>query len=119
MTSAIERVERTRRSTSPEVLARDFARPATMDTILISGGRKDKLRPGDILGALTGAAGGLAGDDIGKIEIHARLSYVAVASAQSRKAASALNKGRIKKKRYRATLIGRGITVPELRDQRR
>lgn len=107
----IERVTRTRTSTSMQVLARDFAGAPRMNTILISGGRKDKLRPGDILGALTGAAAGLSGDDIGKIEIHPRLSYVAVACAQSRKAATGLNKGRIKKKRYRATLIGGGITV--------
>ncbi len=57
-----------------------------MQTILISGGRKDKLRPGDILGALTGDAGGLRGEDIGKIEIHDRLSYVAVTSHLSRRA---------------------------------
>lgn len=109
---SIKRVERTRTTVSLQALARDFATSPRMDTILISGGRKDKLRPGDILGALTGAAAGLSGDDIGKIEIHPRLSYVAVACAQSRKATAGLNKGRIKKKRYRATLVAGGITVP-------
>lgn len=76
-----------------------------MDTILISGGRKDKVRAGDILGALTGEAGGLAGTDIGKIEIQDRLSYVAVARRVSRKAVQSLNAGRIKGKRFRATLV--------------
>jgi ATP-independent RNA helicase DbpA len=76
-----------------------------MDTILISGGRKDKIRPGDILGALTGEAGGLRGEDIGKIEIHDRLAYVAVDTRVSRDAAKSLNSGRIKRKRFRATLI--------------
>ena len=85
--------------------ARTFARPAKMDTILISGGRKDKIRPGDIVGALTGEAGGLNGDDIGKIEIHDRLSYVAVATRISSEAKRSLNAGRIKRKRFRATLI--------------
>ena len=55
---------------------------ATMETLYISGGRKDKLRPGDILGALTGEAGGFPGSDVGKIEIHERFSYVAIAKGQ-------------------------------------
>jgi len=88
-----------------EVDSARLARAAKMDTILISGGRKDKLRPGDILGALTGDAGGLRGDDIGKIEIQDRLTYVAVASSVSDKATKSLNAGRIKRKRFRATLI--------------
>ena len=50
-----------------------------METLYVSGGRKDKMRPGDILGALTGEAGGFKGTDIGKIEIHDRFSYVAIA----------------------------------------
>lgn len=86
-------------------LARGLARDARMDTVLISGGRKDKVRPGDILGALTGEAGGLSGADIGKIEIHDRLSYVAVAKRVSRGATRSLNSGRIKGKRFRATRV--------------
>lgn len=86
--------------------ARKFARAASMDTILISGGRKDKVRPGDVLGALTGDAAGLHATDIGKIEIQARLSYVAVSKTVSRAAVSALNRGRIKGKRFRASLVG-------------
>jgi ATP-independent RNA helicase DbpA len=50
---------------------------AAMDTLFISGGRKDKLRAGDILGALTGEAGVKAAD-IGRIEIADRFSYVAL-----------------------------------------
>ena len=53
---------------------------AAMQTLSISGGRKDKLRPGDILGALTGEAGGLKSAQIGKIEIHDRISYVAISA---------------------------------------
>lgn len=78
---------------------------AAMETLRLSGGRKDKLRPGDILGALTGEAGGLAGADIGKIEIHDRFSYVAVARAVSRKAVASLNAGRIKGRRFKAELV--------------
>ena len=76
-----------------------------METLRLSGGRKDKLRPGDILGALTGEAGGLAGEQIGKIEIHERFAYVAVAKNVSRRALDSLNQGRIKGKRFKAELV--------------
>lgn len=83
----------------------DMSEDAPMRTILISGGRKDKIRPGDVLGALTGDAGGLKGTDIGKIELHDRLTYVAVRKEVSEKAAKGLNAERIKRKRFKATLI--------------
>jgi ATP-independent RNA helicase DbpA len=80
---------------------------AAMETIQISGGRKDKVRPGDILGALTGEAGGLAGSDVGKIEIHDRLAFVAVSRKVSQVALRGLNEGRIKGRKFRATLLRR------------
>jgi ATP-independent RNA helicase DbpA len=80
-------------------------RDARMDTLRLSGGRKDKLRPGDILGALTGDAGGLKGTDVGKIEIHDRFSFVAVTKAASQKALASLQAGRIKGRRFRASLV--------------
>jgi ATP-independent RNA helicase DbpA len=83
-----------------------LAGSSRMETILISGGRKDRVRPGDILGALTGDAGGLRGADVGKIEVQERLSYVAVSRRFSRDAVKRLNDGRIKGKRFRATLVG-------------
>ena len=66
----------------------------------------DKVRKGDILGALTGKAGGLSGEEIGKIEIHEKLSYVAVSQRVISEAVSCLNTGRIKGKRFRATRVG-------------
>ena len=98
----MERVERFPGS-EPDV--RRLARDAKMHTILISGGRKDKIRPGDILGALTGEAGGLKGDEIGKIEIQDKLSYVAVARNVGASAVKSINAGRIKGKRFRASLV--------------
>ncbi|MDA1265636.1 MAG: ATP-dependent RNA helicase DbpA [Planctomycetota bacterium] len=89
-------------------LLESLAGSPRMETILISGGRKDRVRPGDILGALTGDAGGLRGGDVGKIEVQERLSYVAVATRVSRAAVERLNSGRIKGKRFRATLVGAG-----------
>jgi ATP-independent RNA helicase DbpA len=75
--------------------------PASMKTLFISGGRKEKVRPGDILGALTGEAGGLPGNEVGKIEIHDRFSYVAVAASVAELALTRLRNGRIKGKKFR------------------
>ncbi len=99
--------------TDLQALTKQIARRAPMETLLISGGRKDKVRPGDILGALTGDSGGLAGTDIGKIEIQDRLSYVAVARDVSAKALDALNRGRIKGKRFRVSLVGPVSSSPK------
>jgi len=91
-------------------MLRSLARKAKMDTIHIAGGRKQRMRPGDILGALTGEAGGLAAEDVGKIEVRDRLTYVAVSKQVSREAVRRLNRGRIKGKSLRATLV-RGASI--------
>jgi ATP-independent RNA helicase DbpA len=78
-------------------------RDAKMATLRLFGGRKDKLRPGDILGALTGEAGGLLGTQVGKIEIHDRFAYVAVEKSVSEQALKSLREGRIKGRRFRVT----------------
>jgi ATP-independent RNA helicase DbpA len=87
------------------VPAQDLERAAKMDTLRIAGGRKQKMRPGDILGALTGEAGGLSGADIGKIEIHDNFSYVAVNKSVSRLAQQSLSNGKIKGKKFVVSLI--------------
>jgi ATP-independent RNA helicase DbpA len=71
------------------------------ETLSISAGRKDKMRPGDILGALTGEAGGLSASDVGKIEIQDRIAYVAVSKKLVRVALQRLRDGRIKGRKYR------------------
>jgi ATP-independent RNA helicase DbpA len=78
---------------------------ALMATIHISGGRKHKMRPGDILGALTGEAGGLEASEIGKIEIHDMFSYVAVSSRLAKIACEALRNGRIKGRKFNVDLV--------------
>jgi ATP-independent RNA helicase DbpA len=88
-----------------EPVAQLLGRDAKMDTLRIAGGRKQKMRPADILGALTGEAGGLSGSDIGKIEIHEHFSYVAVAKTVSRNAQKSLSSGRIKGKRFVVSLV--------------
>ena len=92
-------------SPSLERLGSELSRSARMVTIQVSAGRKDKLRPGDILGALTSEGSGLCADDVGKIEVHERLTYVAVSSASSLPALFGLNRGRVKGKQFRATLV--------------
>jgi ATP-independent RNA helicase DbpA len=73
---------------------------AAMATLRIDAGRSDKLRPGDIVGALTGDAG-LHKDAIGKIDVYATRSYVAIARGQAGQALERLRAGRIKGRRFR------------------
>jgi len=68
-------------------------------TLVIEGGKKDKVRAGDILGALTGDAG-LKGSSIGKIDIYERQSYVAIQSDLIDDAYKKLKNGKIKAKKF-------------------
>lgn len=77
-----------------------------MDTLQILGGRKEKIRPGDILGALTGEAGFTAAQ-IGKINVTDFHSYVAVERGIAREAVKRLSQGKLK---------GRKVKVRRLAD---
>ncbi|MGZ8190867.1 MAG: ATP-dependent RNA helicase DbpA [Methylococcaceae bacterium] len=66
-----------------------------MVTLWIDGGRKNKVRPGDILGALTGDTG-IAGSEVGKIDIFDAHAYVAVKRDSVDKALACLRNGKIK-----------------------
>ena len=70
-------------------------------TIHISGGRKNKLRPGDLLGALT-AQGGIPGDAVGSIDLFDTYGYVAVQNAHVNNALQQLSSRPIKGRKYRA-----------------
>ena len=72
-----------------------------MSTIQLDAGRKQKVRPGDILGALTGD-GGLLGSQIGKITIMDNSSYVAVMRDAVRQAMNYLAQGKVKGRSIRA-----------------
>lgn len=76
-----------------------------MVTLCLTAGKKDKIRPGDILGALTKDAG-IAADAIGKINITALYSYVAIAQGQAKNACQYLQNGKLK---------GRKVMVRRLR----
>jgi len=77
---------------------------APMVTIQILGGRKEKIRPGDVLGALTGE-GGFQGSQIGKIQVTDQSTFVAVDRAIARPALRALNAGKLKGKTVRARFL--------------
>jgi ATP-independent RNA helicase DbpA len=68
------------------------AEPAPMVTLIIAGGKKDKLRPGDVLGALTGDAG-LLKEQVGKINVTEFQTYVALAREVADNAYRKLNAG--------------------------
>jgi ATP-independent RNA helicase DbpA len=72
-------------------------------TLLLGAGKDKKLRPGDILGALTGE-GGVAGDAVGSIVIDANTSYVAVAAASAERALAKLEADGIKGRRVKARI---------------
>lgn len=78
-----------------------YRRQAQMVTLNIDGGKKDKLRPGDILGALTKEAG-LAAEDIGKIDIFPFQSYVAITPSRAKAALQHLQNGKLKGRKFRA-----------------
>lgn len=73
-------------------------------TLLISIGKKDKIRPGDIVGALT-ASSVLTNEDIGKIKVQAKNSFVAVRRDKASMALSILSENRVKKRKVRARII--------------
>ena len=68
-----------------------------MVTLLILGGRKEKIRPGDVLGALTGEAG-YTREQVGKITVTDQSTYVAVARNIAHEAVRKLSAGKLKGK---------------------
>jgi ATP-independent RNA helicase DbpA len=85
------------------VLEREIFAPR-MGTIRIDGGKKHKVRPGDILGALTGKDG-IAGKDVGKINVLEFCAYVAVDQSVAKEALHKLEKGKLKGRSFRAWRI--------------
>ena len=77
---------------------------AAMVTLRLDAGRTDKMRPGDILGALTGDAG-LPADAVGKIDVFPTRSYVAIRRAEAGKALERLRAGRIKGRNVRVSRL--------------
>ncbi len=81
-----------------------FSLPAPMVTLCIDGGRKEKVRPGDILGALT-ADQALSADKVGKIDIFDHVAYVAIARNLQDKALRILSEKPIKGRRFKVRAL--------------
>ncbi len=75
-----------------------------MSTLQIVGGRKEKIRAGDVLGALTGEAG-FTREQVGKINVNEFSTYVAVDRRIAREAAHRLSTGRVKGKSVKVRLL--------------
>lgn len=78
----------------------NFRLSPPMVTLSINGGRKDKVRAGDILGALT-ANTNIKGSQIGKIDIFDNFSYLAVEQPISKQAFNILSDGKIKGRKFK------------------
>lgn len=73
-------------------------------TIVLEGGKKDKLRPGDIVGTLIQGAK-LSSDAIGDINIFAKQSYIAIKKADKDRAYSYLKNNPIKKRNFSVWIL--------------
>jgi ATP-independent RNA helicase DbpA len=71
-----------------------------MVTFLLNGGKKNKIRPGDVLGVLTGDAG-LTGKDVGKINIFDTFAYVAIARNAVEPFKKWMSRGKLKGRFFR------------------
>ena len=88
----------------PEELLKQTPPRPEMSTLRIEGGKKQKLRPGDIVGALTNGDD-IDGDQIGKIQISDKWSYVAIRREVAKIGLQKLNNGKLKGRSFRARLI--------------
>jgi ATP-independent RNA helicase DbpA len=75
-----------------------------MATLQIVGGRKEKIRAGDVLGALTGEAG-FTREQVGKINVNEFSTYVAVDRTIAADALHKLAMGKVKGKSVRVRLL--------------
>lgn len=75
-----------------------------MSTLLMLGGRKDKIRPGDVMGALAGEAG-LTREQVGKITVTDQSTYVAVARGVAKDTVRKLSAGKVKGKTVKIRIL--------------
>ena len=81
-----------------------FKMQSNYDTLCLHGGKKTKLRAGDILGTLCKEIG-IDAKMIGKINITDRKSYIALHHTVTEKVLKALKSVKIKKKKYMAWIL--------------
>lgn len=83
----------------------NICKKPVMKTLLISGGKKDKLRPGDILGALTAQPRPFTRDDVGKIDTHDRVSFVAIKYELANEALNKLTTYNVKARKFNVYFV--------------
>lgn len=88
----------------PKILLTNAVKKPLMKCIQIDAGKKQKLRAGDILGALTGE-NGIHAKDVGKINILDFHAYVAISTSAAKQAIKILTEEKIKGRAFRARLI--------------
>jgi ATP-dependent RNA helicase DbpA len=81
--------------------------PPAMTTLLIDGGKRHKLRAGDVLGALTKDAQ-IPGAAVGKIDVGVERSYVAVAREHAQHTVQAMADKPMKGRLFRVRILGAG-----------
>ena len=86
-------------------LLKHHPRQPAMTTLKINLGKKQKIRAGDILGALT-SENGISGDNVGKINVSENWAYIAVKRTVEKIALQKINTGKIKGRNVRARKIG-------------
>lgn len=86
-----------------ELLAQQASRPLN-STLRVEGGKKQKLRPGDLVGALT-KGGEIGAQQIGKIQVMDNWAYIALRREVARQGLKKLSQDKIKGKSFRARLI--------------
>jgi len=94
-----------KRPLPPTSLLEQAAYRPPMATLLIDGGKKQKVRPGDILGALTGQQG-ISGKEVGKIQVFDNRAYVAVSRSVAKLALKKIGEGKLKGRSFRVRQIG-------------
>jgi ATP-independent RNA helicase DbpA len=77
---------------------------STMITLRIEGGKKQKIRPGDVVGALTGQDG-ITGAEVGKIQVSDNWTYVAVQRDTIKTAFKKLSEGKLKGRKFRVMVV--------------
>ena len=82
-------------------IGKNFKLYPPMVTLFVNVGRKDKVRPGDIVGALT-ASSQVLGDQIGKITVFDKFAYVSVKQENAKDALVILSGGKIKGREIKA-----------------
>jgi ATP-independent RNA helicase DbpA len=83
-----------------------------MVTLLLGAGKKKKLRPGDVLGALT-ADGGVDAAEVGAIQIEDAYAYVSVRQKSAERALLRLSEGPVKGRQVKVRRAGLSFREPK------